>query len=232
MYPHTIDDGHGSRMTFLAADAERPPDLQLRRPGRRPADARPPPPVGDRARCSAAASAFRSPASPSRFAGPGEEITFAPGVAHRFWNAGDDRARHDGRGPPAGQHRVLPDPDLRLHRRPRRPSGSLRRRLPADPLPRRVRDHRRSPLPSAASSSRCRRSSAASSAATATSRTPRLRSNAPRALHSPAARPAPVAQLDRASVYGTEGQRFESSRARSAVHRRAPHLQDSRGAPV
>src|SRR3954467_823470 len=26
--------------------------------------------------------------------------------------------------------------------------------------------------------------------------------------------PAPVAQLDRASVYGTEGQRFESSRAR------------------
>ena len=27
-------------------------------------------------------------------------------------------------------------------------------------------------------------------------------------------RPAPVAQLDRASVYGTEGQRFESSRAR------------------
>src|SRR3954471_13888656 len=28
---------------------------------------------------------------------------------------------------------------------------------------------------------------------------------------------APVAQLDRASVYGTEGQRFESSRARSAV---------------
>src|SRR4051812_47904923 len=28
-------------------------------------------------------------------------------------------------------------------------------------------------------------------------------------------RHAPVAQLDRASVYGTEGQRFESSRARS-----------------
>src|SRR6201999_2750354 len=28
-------------------------------------------------------------------------------------------------------------------------------------------------------------------------------------------RTAPVAQLDRASVYGTEGQRFESSRARS-----------------
>ena len=30
-------------------------------------------------------------------------------------------------------------------------------------------------------------------------------------------RSAPVAQLDRASVYGTEGQRFESSRARSEV---------------
>src|SRR5919108_5138849 len=30
-------------------------------------------------------------------------------------------------------------------------------------------------------------------------------------------RSAPVAQLDRASVYGTEGQRFESSRARSVA---------------
>src|SRR4051812_50124476 len=30
-------------------------------------------------------------------------------------------------------------------------------------------------------------------------------------------RRAPVAQLDRASVYGTEGQRFESSRARSVL---------------
>src|SRR3954454_3430173 len=35
-----------------------------------------------------------------------------------------------------------------------------------------------------------------------------------RRLHSCIA--APVAQLDRASVYGTEGQRFESSRARSS----------------
>src|SRR3954465_13474980 len=33
---------------------------------------------------------------------------------------------------------------------------------------------------------------------------------------------APVAQLDRASVYGTEGQRFESSRARSGTHRTRP----------
>src|SRR5215212_6797644 len=39
-----------------------------------------------------------------------------------------------------------------------------------------------------------------------------------RPLRSPALQwpvAAPVAQLDRASVYGTEGQRFESSRARS-----------------
>src|SRR5688572_13039396 len=46
--------------------------------------------------------------------------------------------------------------------------------------------------------------------------TRRTRSPAARALNChAAARPAPVAQLDRASVYGTEGQRFESSRARS-----------------
>ena len=28
-----------------------------------------------------------------RFAGPGEIVTFGPGVEHRFWNAGDERAR-------------------------------------------------------------------------------------------------------------------------------------------
>src|SRR4051794_15520833 len=36
----------------------------------------------------------------------------------------------------------------------------------------------------------------------------------PAAARLSAAAQAPVAQLDRASVYGTEGQRFESSRAR------------------
>jgi hypothetical protein len=36
---------------------------------------------------------------------------------------------------------------------------------------------------------------------------------------------APVAQLDRASVYGTEGQRFESSRARSKDSEVCAHLQ-------
>src|SRR3954452_1698218 len=43
-----------------------------------------------------------------------------------------------------------------------------------------------------------------------------LRPRAARYTRDAASRgPAPVAQLDRASVYGTEGQRFESSRARS-----------------
>src|ERR1700735_61979 len=35
---------------------------------------------------------------------------------------------------------------------------------------------------------------------------------------------APVAQLDRASVYGTEGQRFESSRARTRMPRKSGFL--------
>ena len=30
---------------------------------------------------------------PERFAGPGEEVVFAPGEAHRFWNAGDGDLR-------------------------------------------------------------------------------------------------------------------------------------------
>ena len=38
---------------------------------------------------------------------------------------------------------------------------------------------------------------------------------------------APVAQLDRASVYGTEGQRFESSRARTKKASKSPRSASS-----
>jgi len=33
---------------------------------------------------------YQSEEGPERTAGPGESVTFAPGEAHRFWNAGDD----------------------------------------------------------------------------------------------------------------------------------------------
>jgi len=33
---------------------------------------------------------YQSEGGPERTAGPGESVAFAPGEAHRFWNAGDD----------------------------------------------------------------------------------------------------------------------------------------------
>ena len=44
----------------------------------------------------------------AEFVGPGESMTFAPGVEHRFWNAGEDDLAARRRGLPARQPRVLP----------------------------------------------------------------------------------------------------------------------------
>ena len=89
MYPHTIDNGHGERMTFLGVDGDRlcvdgdvdpgagPPmhvhHLQSETITRRVRPHR----LRDRRR-----------AGPLRR--PRRDRHFAPGVEHRFWNAGDD----------------------------------------------------------------------------------------------------------------------------------------------
>src|SRR4051812_3298338 len=89
MYPHTIDNGHGERMTFLGVDGDR---LRIRStvdPG-----AGPPMHVhhlqSEAIRVDAGRMGVAIPGEPDRFAGPGESLTFAPGVEHRFWNAGDE----------------------------------------------------------------------------------------------------------------------------------------------
>jgi quercetin dioxygenase-like cupin family protein len=88
VYPHTIDDGHGTRTTFLAADAERLQITSSVDPG-----AGPPMHVhhlqSETVRVESGRVGVQIAGEPESFAGPGEEITFAPGVAHRFWNAGD-----------------------------------------------------------------------------------------------------------------------------------------------
>ena len=145
---------------------------------------------------------------------PASTLTFDPGVVHRFWNAGDDELVLTGEVFPADNlEYFLTQVYASVAAHGGRP-GAFDAAFLLTRYRSRVRDDLDPRCRSAASSSRSRPSSAASSAATATSPTPRPRSAGPRALHSPAARPAPVAQLDRASVYGTEGQRFESSRAR------------------
>jgi quercetin dioxygenase-like cupin family protein len=91
-YPHTIDNGAGERLTFLR-----------RVPG----------PNGDRLEAENTVAPGVGPmmhvhhlqtealtvvegrmgyqrlGQPERFAGPGEEVVFPAGDAHRFWNAGD-----------------------------------------------------------------------------------------------------------------------------------------------
>ena len=89
MYPRTIDNGHGERMTFLGVDGDRLLHLLARRPGRRPADARPPPPdrddprrsgrigveIAGRARRASPAPARRSPSTPASRTASGTPAT-------------------------------------------------------------------------------------------------------------------------------------------------------------
>jgi quercetin dioxygenase-like cupin family protein len=89
MYPHTIDNGHGERMTFLGVEGDRLHISSRVEPG-----AGPPMHVHklqtevihvERGRIGVEIAG----AEPA-FAGPGETLTFDPGVVHRFWNAGDE----------------------------------------------------------------------------------------------------------------------------------------------
>ena len=89
MYPHTIDNGHGERMTFLGVDGDRLHVSSTVEPG-----AGPPMHVHhlqtETVRVEQGRIGIAVAGSAPHFAGPGEAMTFEPGVEHRFWNAGDD----------------------------------------------------------------------------------------------------------------------------------------------
>jgi quercetin dioxygenase-like cupin family protein len=92
-YPHTIDNGAGERLTFVGIRRdERGERLEIRTsvaPG-----AGPPMHVHllqeEGLTVESGTMAYRTQDGEERRAGPGESVTFAPGVGHRFWNAGDD----------------------------------------------------------------------------------------------------------------------------------------------
>jgi quercetin dioxygenase-like cupin family protein len=92
-HPHTIDNGAGERLTFLGVrEDEDGPVLDVRsvvEPG-----AGPPMHVHhlqeEAATVEAGRIGYVVEGGPEQFAGPGERVAFAPGVVHRFWNAGDD----------------------------------------------------------------------------------------------------------------------------------------------
>ncbi len=92
IHPHTIDDGQGSRMTFLGVShdesGERLDVLSEVAPG-----AGPPMHVhhlqSETVTVKSGRIGVQVAGEPERFAGPGEQVHFAAGVEHRFWNAGD-----------------------------------------------------------------------------------------------------------------------------------------------
>jgi quercetin dioxygenase-like cupin family protein len=100
MYPHTIDNGHGERMTFLGLDGDRLLISSRVDPG-----AGPPMHVhhlqSETIRVISGSIGVELQDGPARFAGPGDTLTFDPGVVHRFWNAGDGELVLEGEVSPA-----------------------------------------------------------------------------------------------------------------------------------
>ena len=88
-YPHTIDNGHGEKLTFLGIQ-----DGRLRARSHVAPGAGPPMHIHHMQTESMSVHAGRVgvqiAGEPQFFRGPGETVTFAPGVEHRFWNAGED----------------------------------------------------------------------------------------------------------------------------------------------
>ena len=103
-YPHTIDNGAGERLTFLrrvpGAAGDRLEVENVVTPG-----AGPPMHIHhyqeEALTVRRGRIGYQRPGEPPRFAGPGESVTFKPGEAHRFWNAGENDLRCTGYIEPA-----------------------------------------------------------------------------------------------------------------------------------
>ena len=102
-YPRTIDDGHGSRLTFLGLRVGEHGD-HLEVSGSVDPGAGPAMHVHhlqtETLTVRSGRVGVEIAGEPERFAGPGERITFEPGVPHRFWNAGDGELVVDGEAYP------------------------------------------------------------------------------------------------------------------------------------
>lgn len=105
-YPRTIDSGTGEVLTFVGQveDPERGTVLQLVshvEPGAGP-------PMhthlqqSEQLNVKRGRIAYKIAGGTTQFAEEGETVTFAPGEAHRFWNASDEVLELDGAVWPAG----------------------------------------------------------------------------------------------------------------------------------
>ena len=104
-YPHTIDNGGGERLTFVGiGHDDRGEYLEIRNevaPG-----AGPPMHVHhlqeEGMTVERGTIAYQVLGEEERRAGPGETVVFPAGVAHRFWNPGEDELACTGFVRPAG----------------------------------------------------------------------------------------------------------------------------------
>jgi quercetin dioxygenase-like cupin family protein len=92
-YPHVIENGGGERLAFHrrvpGATGDRLEGENFVQPG-----AGPPMHVHylqeEALTVVSGKIGFQRPGQPEQFAGPGQQVVFKAGDAHRFWNAGDD----------------------------------------------------------------------------------------------------------------------------------------------
>src|SRR5687768_1746437 len=98
-YPHQIENGGGERITFLRSvptkNGDRLEVENVVEPG-----SGPPMHVHhlqeEALTVQEGRIGYQVFGGPERFAGPGETVVFKPGVAHRFWNAGESDLRCTG----------------------------------------------------------------------------------------------------------------------------------------
>ena len=99
VYPHTIDNGAGERLTFVRKVPGRGGDrLEVEnvvKPG-----AGPPMHIHhfqeEALTVTHGRIAYQRPGEAPAFAGPGDTVVFKPGEAHKFWNPGQDDLRCTG----------------------------------------------------------------------------------------------------------------------------------------
>lgn len=98
-YPHTIENGHGERLTFQQRVAS--PNGGERLIGDNAVAPGSGPPMhvhhyqDEGLTVRQGRIGFQRLGEPEQFAGPGDTVVFKRGEVHRFWNAGEDELRCD-----------------------------------------------------------------------------------------------------------------------------------------
>jgi quercetin dioxygenase-like cupin family protein len=92
-YPYTIDNGHGERLTFKG-EVSGPSGKRMEVDGVAQPGAGPPMHVHhlqeEAARVTRGRLGYQVPGGEPQFAGPGELVVWPAGIAHKWWNAGDE----------------------------------------------------------------------------------------------------------------------------------------------